>query len=88
MGRVMLGRSQHRDAIALLGAFVLVVVPVWIVREIRNSDNPVDSATLYGAYLGAAALTVPLLVVLGPMVVEGAPRTADAGDHRADPGSG
>lgn len=62
MGRVMLGRSRHRDAIALLGAFVLVAV--WIVREISSSDNPADSATLYAAYLGAAALTVPLLVVL------------------------
>ncbi|MGH8571716.1 MAG: hypothetical protein ACREX8_03955, partial [Gammaproteobacteria bacterium] len=60
----MAGNSGHRDAIALLGAFVLLVVPVWIVREIRSSDNPVDSATLYGAYLAAAALTVSLLVVL------------------------
>ncbi|MGH3938660.1 MAG: hypothetical protein ACRDTG_08470 [Pseudonocardiaceae bacterium] len=60
----MAGSSRHRDAIALLGAVVLVVVPVWIVREIRSSDNLVDSATLYAAYLGAAAVTVPLLVVL------------------------
>lgn len=60
----MVGRSRYRDAIALLGAFVLILVPVWIVREIRSSDNPVDSATLYSAYLGAAALTVSLLVIL------------------------
>ncbi|MGH3931530.1 MAG: hypothetical protein ACRDTF_16345, partial [Pseudonocardiaceae bacterium] len=60
----MAGSSRHRDAVALLGACVLVAIPVWIVREIRNSDNPIDSATLYGAYLAPAALTVPLLVVL------------------------
>lgn len=60
----MAGTSRHRDAVALLGAVVLVGVPVWIVREIRGSDNPIDSATLYAGYLAAPAITGSLLVAL------------------------
>lgn len=56
---------RRRDAVALSGALVLVVVSVWIVRQIRTSDNPVNTATVYGAYLGLATLLVSLLAFLG-----------------------
>jgi hypothetical protein len=62
----MVAGSRRRDVVALIGALVLVVVSVWIVREIRTSDNPVNSATVYGAYLGVATLMVSLLAFLIP----------------------
>lgn len=58
--------SRHRDAVALIGALVLVAGAVWIVREIRTSDNPVNSATVYAAYVGVATLLVSLLAFLIP----------------------
>jgi hypothetical protein len=58
--------SRRRDAVALIGALVLVAGAVWIVQEIRTSNNPVDSATVYAAYLGVATLLVSLLAFLLP----------------------
>src|SRR5262249_54857345 len=43
-----------------------VAVAVWIVREIRTSNNPVDAATVYAAYLAVATLLVSLLAFLIP----------------------
>ena len=62
----MVAGSGRRDAIALIGALVLVAVPVWIVREIRTSDSPVNTATVYAAYLTAAMLALTLLAFLIP----------------------
>ncbi len=61
----MVAGSRRRDAVALIGALVLlVVVSVWIVRAIRTSDNPVNTATVYAAYLGVATLMVSLVGLL------------------------
>ena len=62
----MVAGSRRRDAIALIGALVLVAVAVWIVREIRTSNNPVDAATVYAAYLSVATLLASLLAFLIP----------------------
>ena len=62
----MVAGSGRRDAIALVGGLVLVAVPVWIVREIRTSDSPVNTATVYAAYLAAAAPALTLLAFLVP----------------------
>lgn len=56
--------SRRRDAVALIGALVLVAGSVWIVREIRTSENPVNSATVYAAYVSVATLIVSLLAYL------------------------
>ncbi|MCA1675434.1 MAG: hypothetical protein LC799_25700, partial [Actinobacteria bacterium] len=74
--------SRRRDAVALIGVLVLLAIPVWIAREVRASENPVDTATEYAAYLGAAALTVTLLGFLLPWWWKGrrtsaAPATAE-----------
>jgi hypothetical protein len=61
---VMVAGSRRRDVVALLGALVLVTVSVWIVHKIRTSDNPVNSATVYAAYVGVATLMVSLLAFL------------------------
>jgi hypothetical protein len=66
MAGVRVVGSRRRDAVALIGALVLVVVSVWIVRQIHTSDNPVNSATVYAAYLGVATLLVSLLAFLIP----------------------
>lgn len=58
--------SRRRDAIALIGALFLVAVAVWIVREIRTSNNPAYTATVYAAYLAVATLLVSLLAFLIP----------------------
>ena len=62
----MVAGSRCRDAAALIGVLTLVAGLVWIVQEVRTSDNPVNAATVYGAYLGAAALTATLLGFLIP----------------------
>ena len=62
----MVAGSGRRDPIALVGALVLVAVPVWIVREIHTSDSPVNTATVYAAYLAAATLALTLLAFLIP----------------------
>ncbi|MGH3845896.1 MAG: NACHT domain-containing protein [Pseudonocardiaceae bacterium] len=56
--------SRRRNAVALISALVLVAVSVWIVQKIRTSDNPVNLATVYAAYLGVATLLVSLLASL------------------------
>jgi hypothetical protein len=58
--------SRRRDAVALIGVLVLVGGLVWIVEKIRTSVNPVNSATVYGAYLAVATLVVSLLAYLLP----------------------
>jgi hypothetical protein len=63
-GRIMVVGSRRRDAVALIGGLVLVAGSVWIVREIRTSDNPVNSATVYAAYVSVATLPVSLLAYL------------------------
>jgi hypothetical protein len=60
----MVAGSRRRDAVALIGVVVLLVAAAWIVRQIRTSNNPVNSATVYGAYLAVAAIMVPLLMSL------------------------
>lgn len=75
-GKVMVAGSRRRDAVALLGALVLVTVSVWIVREIRTSGNPVNTATVYAAYLGVATLMVSLLAFLLPWWWKGCRATA------------
>ena len=81
----MVAGSGRRDAIALIGALVLVAVPVWIVREIRTSDSPVNTATVYAAYLTAAMLALTLLAFLIPWWWKG--RRAAVDQHAcADPG--
>jgi hypothetical protein len=72
----MVGGSWRRDVVALTGTLVLVAVSAWIVREIRTSDNPVNSATVYAAYLGAATLMVSLLAFLVPWWWKGHKATA------------
>jgi len=72
----MVARSARRDAIALVGGLVLVAVPVWIVREIRTSDSPVNTATVYAAYLAAATLALTLLALLIPWWSKGRRATA------------
>jgi len=66
IGRLMVAGSRCRDAAALIGVLTLVTGLVGIVQEVRTSDNPINAATVYGAYLGAAALTVTLLGFLIP----------------------
>jgi hypothetical protein len=56
--------------------FVLVAGGVWIVQQIRTSTNPVDSATVWAAYLGAAAVLVSLLRPLGKWWWKGRRATA------------
>ena len=87
--------SRRRDAVALIGALVLVVVAVWIVSEIRTSDNPANTATEWAAYLGVATLMVSLLAYLlrwwwkgRPLVVEGSPGHCGAGECGAGHGGG
>ena len=72
----MVAGSGRRDAIALIGALVLVAVPVWIVREIHTSDSPVNTATVYAAYLAAATLALTLLALLIPWWWKGRKATA------------
>jgi len=72
----MVAGSGRRDAIALVGALVLVAGLIWIVGEIRTSDSPVNTATVYAAYLAAAALTVSLLAFLVPWWWKGRRATA------------
>jgi hypothetical protein len=62
---VMAVAPRRRNALALIGVLVLVAVPVWIVREIHTSDNPVNSATVWAAYL---AVTTPLVSLLGYLI--------------------
>lgn len=58
-------RSRRRGVVALIGALVLVAMSVWIVQKIRTSDNPVNTATVYAAYLAVVAtLLVPPLKFL------------------------
>lgn len=66
MAGVMVVGSWRRDAVALIGALVLVVVSVWIVREIGTSANPANTVTVYAAYLGVAMLMVSVLALLIP----------------------
>ena len=76
----MVGRSRRRDVVTLIGALALVAVSVGIVQKIRTSDNPVNSATVYAAYLGVATLLVSLLAFLLPWWWKGrrAPPVASA----------
>jgi len=74
--QVMVAESGRRDAITLIGALVLAAVPVWIVREIRTSDSPVNTATVYAAYLAAATLALTLLAFLIPWWRKGRRATA------------
>lgn len=62
----MVTGSGRRDAVALIGGLVPIAMSVWIVGEIRVSDNPVNLATEYAAYLGVATLLVTLLTFLIP----------------------
>jgi hypothetical protein len=78
MAGVMVAGSRRRDAIALISALVLVAVSVWIVQKIRTSTDPVNSATVYAAYLGVATLMVSLLAFLIPWWWKGHRATATA----------
>jgi hypothetical protein len=66
MAGVMVAGSRRWDAGALIVVLVLVAVLVGIVRAICTSDNPVDSATVWAAYVGVASLLVSLLACLSP----------------------
>lgn len=50
--------------LALTGGLLLVGVPLWIAGKIYTSGNPVDSAAVFGGYLAAAGIALPLLVEL------------------------
>ncbi|MDQ3152732.1 MAG: hypothetical protein M3R63_13770, partial [Actinomycetota bacterium] len=69
-----------------------MAVPVWIVREIHTSDSPVNTATVYAAYLAAATLALTLLALLtpwwwkgrrAPVVVPATVQVMAAADHLA-----
>jgi hypothetical protein len=58
--------SRRRDAVALIGVVVLLLVVVWVVREIHTSQNPDKVAPVLNVYLGVAGLVVSLLAFLLP----------------------
>ena len=64
MTGVMAVAPRSRNAVALIGALILVVGAAWIVQRIRTSSNPVNAATVWAAYLGVATLLASLLAYL------------------------
>lgn len=76
MAGVMVAGSRRRDTVALIGVLVLMGVAVGIVCQIRTSNNPVDTATVYAAYLSLAAFVASLLAFLLPWWWKGRRATA------------
>ena len=66
MAGIMVAESRRRDAVALIGTLVLAAVSVWVVRQIRTSDNPANTADEYAAYFGLAAFMLTVLALLIP----------------------
>lgn len=58
-------RSSRPTALALIATVVVVAPVAAVVWRIHSSRHPVDTATVYAADLGAAAIAVTLLLALG-----------------------
>jgi hypothetical protein len=72
----------RRTIVALLVAAGVIAAAAGVIWLIHVSSNPVDTATVYGADLAAAAIAVTLLISLGAWWQHG---RADAGTHPATP---
>lgn len=70
------GSGRRRDAIALIGALVVLSALIWTMWAVRTSDSPATTATEYGAYLAAATLAVTLLAFLSKWWWKGRQATA------------
>lgn len=71
-------RPSWRTALMLIASIMIAGSALAVIWGIRSSRHPVDAATVYAAYLAAAALAVTLLMNLGAWWRKGR-RQAEAG---------